>query len=68
MADLSFRRVGGFTVAYRVRLKNVYRTIVVLRGYNVWKEKSSRRERNATSSVATNADANLKEVGTPLRL
>lgn len=55
-------------MAYRVRLKNVYRTIVVLRGYNVWKEKSSRRERNATSSVATNADANLKEVGTPLRL
>lgn len=41
-------------MAYRERLKYVYRTIVVLRGYNVWKEKSSRRERNATSNVATN--------------
>lgn len=42
-------------MAYRVRLKYVYRTIVVLRVYNVWKEKSSRRERNATSNVATNS-------------
>lgn len=55
-------------MAYRVRLKYVYRTIVVLRGYNVWKEKWSGRGRIAASNVATNADANLKEVGTPLRL